>query len=86
MLQNLDAQAIADQVLAGLDEMSMPVTQNVGAVEAVAPPFVAKLMDMELEEPSAAPKAFPAAAVAEPVAPTATASAPMNWLTDDLFA
>lgn len=85
MLQNLDAQAIADQVLAGLDEMSMPVTQNVGAVEAVAPPFVAKLTDMELEEPSAAPEAFPVAA-AEPVAPIATASAPMNWLTDDLFA
>jgi exonuclease SbcD len=65
--------------------MSMPVTQKVGAVEAVAPPFVAKLMDMELEEPSAVPEAFPVAAV-EPVAPVATASAPMNWLTDDLFA
>jgi exonuclease SbcD len=86
MLQNLDAQAIADHVLAGLDEMSVPATQDVTAVEADAPPFIAKLMDMEREEPIAPPDAFPVGAVAKPVAPNASAAAPMNWLTDDLFA
>ncbi|MEN7527606.1 MULTISPECIES: metallophosphatase family protein [unclassified Cupriavidus] len=88
MLENLDAQAIADQVLAGLAETSIPVTQEVRVVEAAALPFIAKLSELDLDETAVAPEATSALleSLAEPVAPIATAAAPMNWLTDDLFA
>ncbi|MWL91376.1 metallophosphatase family protein [Cupriavidus sp. SW-Y-13] len=86
MLENLDAQAIADQVLAGLAEMSVPVTQVIPSVEVAAPSFIATLAELDLEEADVAPEAISAVPVTEPIAPVATAGAPMNWLTDDLFA
>nr|WP_231906832.1 metallophosphatase family protein [Cupriavidus sp. D384] len=86
MLQNLDAQVIADQVLAGLAEMPVPATQEVNAVKAAALPFIAKLRELELDEAVSAPDATPAVSVTEPAPPISTAVTPMNWLTDDLFA
>jgi len=86
MLENLDAQAIADQVLAGLAEMHVPAGQEVLAVESAALPFIAKLGELELDEAVSAPDATPAVSVTEPAPPIATAATPMNWLTDDLFA
>lgn len=83
MLQNLDAQAIADQVLAGLAETPVPAMHE---VQTVAPLIVAKLVDMELDEPVAATETIPPVSAPEPAAPFATAATPMNWLTDDLFA
>jgi len=43
---------------------------------------------LDLDETAVAPEATSALleSLAEPVAPIATAAAPMNWLTDDLFA
>ncbi|WP_193750042.1 MULTISPECIES: metallophosphoesterase family protein [Cupriavidus] len=86
MLENLDAQAIADQVLAGLAEKPILVTQEVRAVEAAALPFIAKLGELELDETVSVPESIPAVPATEPAAPIATAPAPMNWMTDDLFA
>lgn len=86
MLENLHAQAIADQVLAGLAEMSTPVTQELRSEVAVARSFIATLGELDMDETGVAPDAISAESVVEPVTPIATAAAPMNWLTDDLFA
>lgn len=74
MLQNLDAQAIADQVLAGLAEIPIPATQEVRAVEAAALPFIARLGELELDDAVAAPEAISVASAREPAAPSGTAA------------
>lgn len=86
MLENLDAQTIAEQVLAGLADTCMPATPTALPVEADASPFIAKLVDMELDESVPAADALPAESITEQAVPTATGATPMNWLTDDLFA
>ena len=85
MLENLEAQAIADQVLAGLAEIPIPATQEVHAVEAAALPFVAKLGELELDETVPVPESIPAVPATKLAAPIASTATPMNWLTDDLF-
>ncbi|MGH7461518.1 MAG: metallophosphatase family protein, partial [Longimicrobiales bacterium] len=90
MLETLDAQSIADRVLAGLADDPVPPASGLSPPEPVLPPVLAALVGMELEDDVGALPVPPVSRKetdAKPALPSSAATAPaMDWLTDDLFA
>lgn len=86
MLETLDAQSIADRVLANLSADPVPPAPDVFPPEPVLPPVLAALVGMELEDevrtsvPPTSKMETDAKSASLPTAPA------MDWLTDDLFA